>query len=133
MNTWTLSRNIPVFNVDSSPNETGQISEVVDVVLQYKTHSKRMLLAVSGLGKQNLILSYDWLKNHNPKIDWEKGEVEMTHCPLWYEGEHALRKEQTRQKRTELRALRSCRNRPMPLLQEELELEEIPPQTYGPN
>jgi len=28
-----------------------------------------MLLAVSGLGKQNLILGYDWLKDHNPKID----------------------------------------------------------------
>jgi len=69
MNTQTLSRNISVFNVDGSPNEAGQISEVVDVVLHYKTHSKRMLLAVSGLGKQSLILGYDWLKNHNPKID----------------------------------------------------------------
>jgi len=47
MNTWTLSCNIPVFNVDGSPNEAGQISEVVDVVLRYKTHSERMLLAVS--------------------------------------------------------------------------------------
>jgi len=34
MNTQTLSCNIPVFNVDSSPNETGQISEVVDIVLR---------------------------------------------------------------------------------------------------
>jgi len=59
MNTWTLLRNILVFNVDSSPNEVGQISEVVDVVLRYKTHSEKMLLAVSGLGKQSLILSYD--------------------------------------------------------------------------
>jgi len=33
MNTWTLLHNIPVFNVDGSPNEAGQISEVVDVVL----------------------------------------------------------------------------------------------------
>ena len=69
MNTQTLSHNIPVFNVNSSPNETGQISEIVDIVLCYKTHSKRMLLVVSGLGKQNLILGYDWLKDHNPKID----------------------------------------------------------------
>ena len=69
MNTQTLSHNIPVFNVNSSPNETGQISEIVDIVLCYKTHSKRMLLAVSGLGKQNLILGYNWLKDHNPKID----------------------------------------------------------------
>jgi len=116
MNTWTLSRNILVFNIDGSPNEAGQISEVVDVVLQYKTHSERMLLVVSRLRKQNLILGYDWLKDHNPKIDWEKGEVEMTHCPLHCEGGRALRKEQIRQKRTELRALRSCRDGPTPLL-----------------
>jgi len=102
MNTWTLSHNIPVFNVDGFPNEAGQISEVVDIVLCYKTHSERMLLAISGLGKQNLILGYDWLKDHNPKINWEKREVEMTHCPLHCEGGRALRKEQTRQKRIEL-------------------------------
>jgi len=102
MNTQTLSCNILVFNVDSSPNKAGQISEVVDVVLRYKTHSERMLLAVSGLGKQSLILGYNWLKDHNPRIDWEKGEVEMTHCSLRCEGEHALQKEQTRQKRIEL-------------------------------
>jgi len=59
MNTQTLSRNIPVFNVDSSPNEAGQISKIVDVVLHYKTYSKRMLLAISGLGKQSLILGYN--------------------------------------------------------------------------
>jgi len=69
MNIWTLSRNIPVFNVNGSPNKAGQISKVVDIVLHYKTHSERMLLAISGLGKQSLILGYDWLKDHNPKID----------------------------------------------------------------
>jgi len=90
MNTRTLSYNIPVFNIDGSPNEAGQISEVVNVVLYYKTYSERMLLAVSGLGKQNLILGYDWLKDHNLKIDWEKGEVEMTRCPLRCEGGRIL-------------------------------------------
>jgi len=105
MNTWTLSCNIPVFNVNSSPNQAGQISEVMDIVLHYKTHSKRMLLAVSRLGKQSLILGYDWLKNYNPRIDWKKGEVEITCCLLWYEGGHALQKEQTCQKRIELQAL----------------------------
>jgi len=69
INTRTLSCNIPVFNVDSSPNEAEQISEVVDILLCYKTHSERMLLAVSRLGKQSLILGYNWLKDHNPKVD----------------------------------------------------------------
>jgi len=105
INTRTLSCNIPVFNVDGSPNEAKQISEVVDILLRYKTHSERMLLAVSGLGKQSLILGYNWLKDHNPKIDWEKEEVKMTHCPLQCEGGHALQKKQTHQKRIELRAL----------------------------
>ena len=133
MNTQTLSHNIPVFNVNGFPNEAGQISKVVDVVLYYKTHSERMLLAVSGLGKQNLILGYDWLKDHNPKIDWKKEEVEMTHCPLHCEGGHALRKEQTRQKRIKLQALWSCWDGPTPLLQEELESEEESSQTYHPS
>ena len=127
MNTQTLSHNIPVFNVDGSPNEAGQISEVVDIVLRYKTHSERMLLAISGLGKQSLILGYDWLKDHNPKIDWEKEEVKMTRCPLCCEGEHALRKEQTHQKRIELQALQSCHDRPTPLVRAAgVKLQEIP-------
>jgi len=105
INTQTLLHNIPVFNVDSSPNKAGQISKVVDVVLRYKTHSERMLLAISGLGKQSLILDYNWLKDHNHKIDWEKEEVEITCCPLRCEGGCVLWKEQTRQKRIELRAL----------------------------
>jgi len=69
INTQTLSCNIPVFNVNGFPNKAGQISKVVDVLLHYKTHSERMLLAVSGLRKQSLILGYNWLKDHNPKIN----------------------------------------------------------------
>jgi len=69
INTQTLSYNIPVFNVNGFPNKAGQISKVVDVLLHYKTHSERMLLAVSGLRKQSLILGYNWLKDHNPKIN----------------------------------------------------------------
>jgi len=64
-----------------------------------------MLLAISRLGKQSLILGYNWLKDHNSKINWEKGEVKMTRCPLCCEGRCALQKEQTHQKRIELRAL----------------------------
>jgi len=90
MNTWTLSHNIPVFNVDSSSNEAEQISKIVNIVLCYKTHSEKMFLAVSRLGKQNLILGYDWLKDHNSKMDWEKEEVEMTCCSLCCEGGCAL-------------------------------------------
>ena len=77
INTRSISHPIPVYNIDGSPNEAGQISEVVDVVLCYKTHFERTLLAVSSLGRQNMILGYTWLKDHNPKVNWQTGEVQM--------------------------------------------------------
>ena len=57
----------------------------------------------------------------------------MTRCPLRYEGGHALQKEQTCQKRIELRALQSCCDGPTPLLQEESESEEEPLQMHHPS
>jgi len=75
INTQSISRPIPVYNVDGSPNEAGQISEVVDVVLHYKTHSERTLLTVSSLGRQNMILGYTWLKDHNLGVNWQTREV----------------------------------------------------------
>jgi len=77
INTQSISRPIPVYNVNSSSNEASRISEVVDVVLHYKTHSERTLLTVSSLGKQNMILGYTWLKDHNPEVNWQTGEVQM--------------------------------------------------------
>jgi len=108
INTRSISCPIPVYNVDSSPNEAGQISEVVDVVLRYKTHSERTLLAISSLRKQNIILSYTWLKDHNLEVNWQTGEVQMNQCPPRCEGCHVIRKEQASQKRIETRALNVC-------------------------
>jgi len=78
INTQTISCPIPVFNVDGSPNKASQTLKVVDIVFYYLTYSEQILLAISSLGKQKLILGYTWLKDHNPKVNWEKGEVYMT-------------------------------------------------------
>jgi len=101
-----------VYNVNGSPNEAGQISEVVDVVLCYKTHSERTLLAVSSLGRQNMILGYTWLKDHNLEVNWQTREVQMNRCPPRCEGCCVIRKEQASWKRMETRALNVCWSRP---------------------
>jgi len=102
---WNVSRPILVFNVDGSPNEAGQISKVVDIVLHYKTHSKRMLLAISNLGRQSMILSYTWLKDYNPEVNWQTGEVQINWYPPQCEGCHVVRKKQASQKKMEARAI----------------------------
>ena len=61
LKTRILTKPVPVYNVDGTPNEAGSIREVVDVVLRYQDHSERVQFAVTGLGNQNMILGYTWL------------------------------------------------------------------------
>ena len=81
LHTRKLSKSIPVYNVDGTLNESGSITEVVDLILRYWNHSERTLFTVTGLGKQKLILGHSWLRKHNLEIDWVTGEVKMSRCP----------------------------------------------------
>jgi len=131
ISTQSISRPIPVFNVDGSPNEAGRISEVVDVVLRYKTHSERTLLAISNLGKQNMILGYTWLKDHNPEVNWQTGEVQMNRCPPRCEGCRAIRKERASRRKTEVRAVNVCQSGPPPEYAEDSEEDKTPLRICG--
>jgi len=126
INTQSISCPIPVYNVDGSPNKAGQISEVVDVVFHYKIYSERTLLAVSSLGRQNMILGYTWLKDHNPEVNWQTREVQMNRCPPRCEGCYVIQKEQASRKRMETRALNVCQSRPSPEYAEDSEEDEAP-------
>jgi predicted aspartyl protease len=77
-----LSKPIPVYNVDSTANDAGAITDIADVILRYQNHLERTQLAVTRLGKQSLILGYNWLHNHHPEINWQTKDVKMSHCPL---------------------------------------------------
>ena len=127
LNTRKLSRPIAVYNVDGSPNEAGEISEVVDILLRYKNHSERSLLAVTGLGNQKLLLGYTWLKEHNPEIDWQTGEVKMSHCPSQCAGCRVEAKAETKARKLQTRCIRACTIGPFPTLIEEVDDEDAVP------
>jgi hypothetical protein len=80
--TRPLSKPIPVYNVDGTANDARAITDIADVILCYKNHSEHTQLAVTCLGKQSLILGYNWLRNHNPEINWQTKDVKMSRCPL---------------------------------------------------
>ena len=81
LTTKKLSQPIPVYNVDGTLNEAGSILEVWDAVLQYCDHTECAMFAVTGLGNQNIILGLTWLHEHNPKVNWQLGDMTMSHCP----------------------------------------------------
>jgi predicted aspartyl protease len=80
--TRPLTNLIPVYNVNGTANDASAITDIAGVILRYKHHSKRTQLAVTRLGKESLILGYNWLHNHNPEINWQTKDVKMSRCPL---------------------------------------------------
>ena len=78
LTTCPLTHPIPVYNIDSTCNKAGSICSVIDLVLRYCSHAEHAVCAVTSLGKQDMILGFTWLCEHNPKIDWVKGEVSMS-------------------------------------------------------
>jgi transposase InsO family protein len=125
LTTRALTRPIPVYNVDGTANEAGSICEVVDVVLRYRDHAERAQFAVTGLGNQDMILGYSWLREHNPEVDWSTGEVKMSRCPGRCSTCRAEIKQERHKRQAEIRHLRSCRAGSMPTVEE---IFEDPPE-----
>ena len=48
------------------------------MILWVDGHTKRTVFAVANLGKQDLILGFTWLEEHNPEIDWQTCKVKMS-------------------------------------------------------
>ena len=45
-------------------------------------HSERIQLAVTHLGETDVFIGFEWLKHHNPNIDWTEGSISFDRCPV---------------------------------------------------
>ena len=72
---------VPVLNVDDTRNQEGDITHYVLLTVGVGKHAEKLWCAVTCLGKVPLILGHDWLKKHNPNIDWTTGDVKLSRCP----------------------------------------------------
>ena len=69
---------IPVYNADRSINSTGSIREFAIVKIKIGDHSKQIAMAMSNLSTHPIFLGYNWLKKHNPIIDWKAKTLKFT-------------------------------------------------------
>jgi len=43
-------------------------------------HVKRIQFAISDLGEADIFIGYEWLKKHNPDVDWKTSTLFFTWC-----------------------------------------------------
>ena len=76
-----LRKAIPLTNIDGTPNQIGKITHQVRAVMELRGHRSRERLLVAEIGAEDVIIGIDWLKKHNPSVDWKTGELKFTRCP----------------------------------------------------
>ena len=81
LKTQILPYEIEVYNVDGILNKKETITEEVTLMMSHKGHKEKAVFEVCDLGKATIIISLPWLQKHNPEINWQMGEVKMTHGP----------------------------------------------------
>jgi len=77
-----LDRPVEVKNVDGTSNNGGRIEYEIQCNMYFEGHMERIRIDVCRLGRTKVILGMPWLVAHNLEINWEKGEVKMTRCPI---------------------------------------------------
>ena len=68
----SLSKKIPVLNVDGTENQGGSIREYAEVTLKVQGRTCNVCLLATSLGRETVILGFPWLRQENPDIDWRK-------------------------------------------------------------
>ena len=76
-----LEKPIPVFQSDGKKNSAGDLTGFVDLRMKFQDHAEQTRFFVTTLGSHDVFLGHTWLQKHNPEINWETGEVEMSRCP----------------------------------------------------
>ena len=71
--TLKLEEPLRVLNVDRTENKKGTIKDYVELNLEINRRKSLEQLMVTGLGKEQIILGFPWLTNHNPDINWKTG------------------------------------------------------------
>jgi len=72
-----IEKPIQAFNMDRTKNNTGTIEHCAWLKIQMGKKKISTRFLATGLGKEKMILGLPWLKQYNPKIDWNTGTIDI--------------------------------------------------------
>ena len=70
---------VPITAVDDRPIASGLVTHDVITSLSIRSHHERLALAVVSVHFP-VILGLDWLRRHNPDIDWARNRLALSCC-----------------------------------------------------
>jgi len=73
----------PVYpwNVDGMLNQQGAIQHAAILRMEMANqHRETLEIAITNTGKHDILLGTDWLKAHNPSIDWKTSKIRLDRC-----------------------------------------------------
>jgi hypothetical protein len=82
---------MPIYprNVDGTPNKNGAICHAAILRMEMgDDHRERVLFLVTDTGNHDILLGTDWLKAHNPNIDWANNRIHLDRCPTLCKPRH---------------------------------------------
>jgi len=80
--TNTLAKPIYPRNIDSTLNKQGPIRHTAILRMEMgKEHKETTEMAVTNIGRHDILLGTDWFRAHNPQIDWAKNNLRLDCCP----------------------------------------------------
>jgi hypothetical protein len=62
-----------LFNVDGTPNRSGELQFFTDLQVQTGLQRTTLQFFLSNLGENEVILGYPWFTAFQPKINWKQG------------------------------------------------------------
>ncbi len=71
-----------LFNVDRTKNRAGDLKFYVDLLVQTGGQRINHRFYLSDLGEHKAILGYPWFASTQPKIDWARGWIDLSHLPI---------------------------------------------------
>ena len=79
---FTLETPVYPRNVDGTLNKQGPIRQAAILRMEMGENYKESTeMAITNTGNHDILLGTDWLKAHNPSIDWAKNKLRFDHCP----------------------------------------------------
>ncbi len=69
-----------MYNTDGTQNTGGDITDYVELRMMIGGHVECIDLTVTNLGKKDVYLRHDWLKCHNPSVNWKTQSIIFSRC-----------------------------------------------------